>query len=501
MKKQYTILILIFILTLAFRLYFVFQSPNFDYEAYFNVRQINQIIKTGFPLLTDNLSYGGRSIIFIPFIHYILAFFSLILTAGIALKLLPNIAASSIVIIVYLIAKKLTKKENISLITAFISAFIPIYIIETINSVSVYSITLPLMFLVIYFLMELEKESSPYLKYLIILIILLPFIHSSVFILTFSLIIYLILIKLAHLKQNKAELELILFSIFLTFWIEFIIFKNAFLAHGPSVIWQNVPSIISTFYFIPTNFIEAVFRIGLIPLIGGIYVIYRYLFREKNKPIYLLISFAAASAILLWLKLIQPNITLAILGIVLTILFAKYYQLAFLYIKKTRVAGYKKILFAVLILIFILTSVLPCIYFTSERIRSAVSSEEIKALLWLKTNTPTKSTVLGPLSYGHIITAVANRKNVIDSNFLLIQLPEQHIEDVETIYTSLYKTEAVRLLNEYSVDYIIFSPKIADEFNIEDIKYIDDEECFELVYDNNIKIYESLCKLEEIKYD
>ena len=48
------------------------------------------------------------------------------------------------------------------------------------------------------------------------------------------------------------------------------------------------------------------------------------------------------------------------------------------------------------------------------------------------------------------------------------------------------------------VDYILFSPRIADEVSIKDIRYIDDPECFDLVYDNHVKIYESLCRLEEI---
>jgi 4-amino-4-deoxy-L-arabinose transferase-like glycosyltransferase len=497
MKREHIILILIFVLTLSFRLYFVFQNPNFDYESYFNVRQVNQIIKTGFPLFKDSLSYGGRTFLFIPVFHYALAFFSLILTMGIALKLIPNLFASSIVLVVYLIVKKITKNKQISLITSFVSAFIPIFIIETINSVSVYSITLPLMFLTIYFLMNLNSKKSPYLVYLILLIILLPLLHSSVFILIFGLIIYLIFIRLARLRNNKSELEVILFSVLFTLWAEFLIFKNAFLAHGPLVIWQNTPSIISAFYFTPTSILEAAFKIGLIPLVGGVYIIYKYLFREKDKPIYLLMSFAVASAFLLWFNFIQPQIALTILGIVLTILFAKYYQLVIEYIKKTRLANYKKLLFGLLVLLFILTSVLSSFYYTSEKINSATSVEEIKGLLWLKTNSPRQSTVLGSLSYGHLITTISNRKNVADSNFLLIQNPAQRVSDVKSLYTTLYKTEALDLIEKYNIDYIIFSKKIADEFDIKIIKYMN-EECFELVYDEGIQIYKPLCRLEEI---
>ena len=75
-------------------------------------------------MFKDSLSYGGRTFLFIPVFHYILAIFSSTLTVGIALKLIPNLFASSIVLIVYLITKKITKNDQISLITSFVSAFI-----------------------------------------------------------------------------------------------------------------------------------------------------------------------------------------------------------------------------------------------------------------------------------------------------------------------------------------------------------------------------------------
>jgi uncharacterized membrane protein len=166
--------------------------------------------------------------------------------------------------------------------------------------------------------------------------------------------------------------------------------------------------------------------------------------------------------------------------------------------KKTRFANYKKAAFVFLVLLFILTSIFPCFYFTDERIQSSVSDEEIQAFIWLRENTNKRSTILGSLSQGHLITAIAERKNVIDSDFLLIHLPENRIDDVKTIYTTRYKTIAVDLLNEYDVDYILFSPKIAEELDIDQINYIDDEKCFELVYDEDVQIYRSLCRIEKL---
>ncbi len=36
-----------------------------------------------------------------------------------------------------------------------------------------------------------------------------------------------------------------------------------------------------------------------------------------------------------------------------------------------------------------------------------------------------------------------------------------------------------------------------EDYNIVDLNYRTDEKCFELVYDKEVKIYKSLCKMEE----
>jgi len=166
MEKYKKILILIFIITLAFRLYFAFQTPNYDYDAYFNVRQIQEITSTGTPVFHDILSYGSRTFIFSPIFHYILAIFNFFLPSILVFKILPNLVASSLIFIVYLIAKKISNNINIALLTSFISAFIPIFIAETVNNISIYSIVIPLMFLMIYFIMNIENKK--FINYFII---------------------------------------------------------------------------------------------------------------------------------------------------------------------------------------------------------------------------------------------------------------------------------------------------------------------------------------------
>ncbi|MBU4283538.1 MAG: hypothetical protein KJ968_00355, partial [Nanoarchaeota archaeon] len=82
-------------------------------------------------------------------------------------------------------------------------------------------------------------------------------------------------------------------------------------------------------------------------------------------------------------------------------------------------------------------------------------------------------------------------------NFLLIKDAEQRLENVRIIYTTHYETDAIPLLNKYNIKYIVLSKRSMSDYDITDLNYRTDEKCFELVYDKEVKIYKSLCKMEE----
>ena len=105
-------LLLIFLLILSFRLYFSFQTPNFDYDAYFNIRQVDSIKEHDIPAFSDPLSYSGRTLPFLPLFHYIIALFTIFIPLAAVLKILPNVFASLTVFVVYLAAYELTKRKD-----------------------------------------------------------------------------------------------------------------------------------------------------------------------------------------------------------------------------------------------------------------------------------------------------------------------------------------------------------------------------------------------------
>ena len=482
----------VFIIALALRLYFAFQTDDFELDSYFSYRQVDSIRSSFIPTYFDSLSYSGRINIFPPFYYYVLSFFSLFTGTFFALKVLPNIFACSLVVIIYLTVFELTKKRDIALFSSVVSAFIPLFFAKTVNSVSILSFTIPLIFYLIYCFLRIKEKRFLY-QFLVISFIL-SLTSAISFLFVFALIIYLLLIKLEFSQQNRSELEVILFTTFMTIWVNILMYKKAFLFHSHALVWQNIPSQIIASYFREVNILESITNVGLIPILFGIYAIYRYMFKERDKRTYLLMAFALSVALLLWFRLITLDTGLMFLGVILIPLLGQALGLLFSYIDKSRISSYSWAFWIVLAILFFLTSVLPSIATAAESVKVAVSQSEIDALSWLGSNTPEDSVVLSTIDEGNLISAVAKRKNVADNGFILIHYSDVVFDDVKQMYISFLKTDAVELMNKYDVNYVYFSPRAVAEFNITELKYAE-KDCFELVYDREVKIYRSMCEV------
>ncbi|MBI2110684.1 hypothetical protein HYT51_02795, partial [Candidatus Woesearchaeota archaeon] len=82
----------LFLVVSLFYFFFAMQTAQFSNdEAYFHLRQVENINSFGKPLLEDNLSYGGREILYPPLFHYFLAFFSIFFPLAFALKFIAAI--------------------------------------------------------------------------------------------------------------------------------------------------------------------------------------------------------------------------------------------------------------------------------------------------------------------------------------------------------------------------------------------------------------------------
>ncbi|MBL7148363.1 MAG: hypothetical protein ISS82_06055 [Nanoarchaeota archaeon] len=467
------ILVLIFLLVLAFSLYVNFGFNCFsDAKSYFNIRLIENVKDTGMPLLFDPLSYSGVNIVVPQLFHYLIALFSFI---PFYLKIFPVIISSFIVFVVYLISKEITKNEVASLLTALLSGFIPIYFTKTMNTVSVYSLMIPFMFLLFYFLIRIEKKK--YLRLFLLFSFLLPLIGASSFLFIFSLVFYVILSISEGIKIDKLKKEAILFSFFVILLMNLILFKKAFFVHGFNVVFGNVPHDILLNYFNSFNVFSSIYLIGVLSFFFGIVGVY-FGVKERKDSVTLLISLILSTLLLLFLKLINLNTGLLFLAVGLTIISSLTISNFFVYLSKTKLNRFKTYFVILFILLIFVFSVLPSFY-------SLEDCRDLNDFYWIKNNLEGDAVILAPLEYGHYITEISERRNVIDSNFLLVKDIDDRFNSINIIYNTWSETKALELLHEYDVDYIY-----VDDKNKYNLIYLEDENCFKEIKE---KIYEVAC--------
>ncbi|MBW3005146.1 hypothetical protein KY310_04925 [Candidatus Woesearchaeota archaeon] len=495
-KRTVALLVVLFAIVLAARLYFAFSIPYFSSDdSYFHLRQIENIRDTGLPIFEDSLSFSGRTYIFSPVFHYLIAFFALFLPAILAAKIVTNIFAASLVLFVYLIVKKITNNSFVALAVAVLSGFVPVFFADTVTELSPLSVVIPLMFLMIYALMNIKEK--PWLYCYLVLLVVLTVMHPLILLFVLGLFIYLALILIEKLKQNREEWEVSLFSIFFVLWAHFIMYKKLLVFHGPAVIWQNIPPDILNNYFAEASILGVIYNTGVLPFVLGLYVIYLFSFKKKDRQIYLIISFAAAAGLLLWLRLINLNIGLMVFGIVLVILLGQWFQYFIDYVKQSRVSNFLYLFVALVFIGMIVFSVYPSVAMALNNAQD-ISSEELDALKWINENTPADAVVVAVPDEGNLIAAVAERRNVLDSRFLLQKDAKQRFVDVKRMYTAYLEIEVVSLLDKYDADYIYFSDNARAMFDKEELSYIG--KCFEQVYDKDVQIYQRKgCELTVIK--
>ncbi len=497
-KGYHLWLLAIFLVVFASRMYISSQTDLFsDDNSYFTLRQVEHIVDTGKPLIYDDLSYGGRTLIFSPFYFYLLSAAYIINHKIIMLKIFVNLLATLLVLASFLIADEVTKSKKIALVTAFLSGFIPVYFQETVNSLSIYSLIVPLTFFSIYYLMMLNKDKKYSTHFLVLLTFLIISSPTSI-IFVLGILFFIILAKLEKIELNKANIEILIVSIFFYLWLNFILFKKAILFHGPSIIWQNIPKIYLTQYFSEINILQSVYLIGVLPFVLGIYSAYIYVTRQNSLQIYIIIGASSSLFLLLWFKLIPFKTGLIFLGAFLVILLSQYLKLFFDYILQTKFSKFSAFAFILFIIMILLSSVLPSVVLGYQKISNIPEKETLDAYSWISKNINSTNTVLALQDEGHALSYFGNVKTVADDNFIFVKNIDQHIYDVDRIYLTRFSDESLEIIHKYYIDYILIDKKVKLKYNLTDVFYSTDE-CFSLVYHTkDVKIYKILCEEEAI---
>ena len=484
---------IIFLIVLFFRLFFAFQTPEFSEDsAYFVLYQIESISQTGVPYL--NIGSSGDISLFPPVFYYVLAFFNLFMSPFIVGKVIPNIFASLTVFIVYALSIKFTRNHTASLFASTLSGFIPIFFLRTFNSISIYSLVVPLVLFSFYSFLMISTDESFVIVYLVS-ILLLSFTHPSVFFVVLGQIIYFTFVKIEGLQYKNVEIEVIFVSVFLVIWSQFLIFKNAFLLYGPAIIWQNTPSQIVSEMFRSISIVEAFSLMGIVPALAGVYVFYQYVKDKKSKFIFFFLSYSIPIFVMLWLRLIMPTIGLILLSSALVVVLGKYYIAFTSYIDKTKFSNLKIFILLLVALLIYSTSILPTFALVSDEISNAPDYSKVQILKWMRYNLNPSSVVLSSYQDGFLIKYHARIRTVMDSNFLLVDNVDKVVDDIRTFYTTSSLIDALRIAEYYDIEYVFLSDKTIAKYGVSDL--FENQDCFNNIFSGrgHDSLYEITCSL------
>ncbi len=323
------------------------------------------------------------------------------------------------------------------------------------------------------------------------LFLFLSFTTSATFLLVTGFGIYLLLAAIEDIRVSRTQVEMIIFSLFFFIWTQFLFFKDVLLREGASFVWQNVPGPIISHYFPEISIPVAILLVSIIPFLAGIYVVYKSLFQLQTRRSILLISLAISTTSLAWFRLIPFRTSLAFFGLILSILFAVFYIDALTFIRTTKFFRYEGTIKIVLIVVLVVT-ILPLSLAAAFQ-QETPTNEEVEAFVWLRDNTPRESGVLSLLEEGDLVNYYSKRRNLMDEQFALVN-SEKRFNDLNSLYKTAFQAQAIGLLDQYDLNYLVLTPRAKEKYEIYDFAYRD-QECFERVYKNETRIYKVRCTL------
>lgn len=466
----------VFLLVLAVRLYFAFQSPFLSSdESYFHLRIVESISNGQSPFVD---SLGGPRLVS-PIFHVIVAFAALFMPLDVAAKIFPNVFASLLVFPVFLISLYLSGNRRVSLATGFLASIVPAWLGNTFSHFVPMTLVIPVFFAVVYAWFDVMKRPLVFLG----LFTFLVFLHPIALLLAISLAVYLVFCRIEGVKDILGEAELGLFSVFFALWAQFLMYKKLIVFHGVEVIWRNLPSGLLSSYFSGITILGAILQIGAYPLAEGVYALYKTAFRGQDKAMSLLLSVTSVAVFMLYLKLVELSAGLMILGVTLSILFAKWSILSFDFLSKTKVRNYASSIMWVSIVLALITTAIPAFILVNSRISDTISADEVSALRWLSKSSSKEAVVFAPIEYGHYVAFFAQRKPVMDDYFFLEKEVDEKFSDGARVFRTVFVTEAVELFDKYDASYLVVPP------NVRDVRYADSK-CFKRVWPGSVKIYE-----------
>ena len=87
--------------------------------------------------------------------------------------------------------------------------------------------------------------------------------------------------------------------------------------------------------------------------------------------------------------------------------------------------------------------------------------------------------------------------NLSKNKFNLIKNTEKRFQNLNSLFVTKFETQALGILEEYNIKYIILTPKAKAKYDIKKLGYYSGK-CFDKIYDQETRIYLVECVLGEI---
>lgn len=508
MKRGLLIVTIIFLAVSLLRIFLALSVDGFSSDySYYVLRQVDQITQTGIPILHDDLSYLGRTYYLSPVFFYILSFFSLVFPAVLVGKIVPNLFAASIVFMVYLIGIEITKNKEAALFTAFLSGFIPVFLAETVYAISIYALVMPLFLLLIYCFIKITMhEMGPqslhrYKLLFVILIVLYAFLHPSVLLFILFCWIYAFLLSLEGFSLTRSEIELIVFSSLFVLWAFFVTMKTFFLEQGFSVIFGGVPYFLRGAFFSEFTFLESIYKLGIIPVLYGLYSLFRFTYGRREKHVYMLVSLIYLMLILLWFKLIPITAGFIFLGSFLMIIMLLHYDWVFHFFNGSGKSMVHTTAMTLIILYYIVTFVsssgLPAMTYLGLAREQVPTPDERAAFDAMQDLLSPEDVVIASPAYGQTIAYFAERKTIADVFFFGTAASDRFV-DLERIYTTHSLSTALSLFDKYGATHVLVSDSTLENYDVDTLSYLNDDCFLPSFSQGDVTLYEIRCRVVEL---
>lgn len=381
----------------------------------------------------DDLSYSGRTFTYSLGQPLVFLFFTKFLPERFVVYIIPLIFALISLYLFYLILKEFYIEPNVIYLSLIILILSPPFIYIFTSYTKFTAITLILL-LTIYLSLKKDKTSE-FISYLLYFII--PFFgyQYSVFILLLSFIYFK--------KENNIKR-----------------FKGILLSSLASLIIIYLPLIIKYGFFELVKFDRYLKYKSLFSDLGSefgtsIFILFlsffgiSYLWKFKYKYTYVYLTLLLFIIFLFFLP-----------SFIVYINFILAYLAALGIVHLLRSKWESETIRRLTMWLLIIGVIFSAITFINQVSQEKPNNNLYNALNYLKGYDSDKTVVFSHYSYGNLINTIANKKNVMDTNFLYAPRLNQHYQDSQLLLNTRNADLASELVKKYNIEYILITKEM-----------------------------------------